>query len=137
MSEKTLILTIGLPRSGKSTWAREQGHPIVSPDAIRLGLHGDAWNPLSEGFVWAIAKVMVRALFIAGHDTVILDSTNNTVHRRTEWKSKSWKRGYEIFFTPKDICLERAVATDQEHLVPVIEKMASEHESLDKADIDA
>ncbi len=30
-----LILTVGLPRSGKTTWALEQGWPIVNPDSIR------------------------------------------------------------------------------------------------------
>jgi len=37
---KILILTVGLPRSGKSTWAAKKGFPIVSPDAIRLAMHG-------------------------------------------------------------------------------------------------
>lgn len=40
---KKLILTIGLPRSGKSTWAKQQGCPVVNPDSIRLALHGKAY----------------------------------------------------------------------------------------------
>src|SRR5690554_6874569 len=31
-----LICTVGLPRSGKTTWARKQSYPIVNPDSIRL-----------------------------------------------------------------------------------------------------
>ena len=34
MIKGNLLATVGLPRSGKSTWAKEQGFPIVSPDAI-------------------------------------------------------------------------------------------------------
>ena len=84
---KTLIAMVGLPRSGKSTWAKKAGHPIVSPDAIRLALHGQRFISEAEPFVWAIAKAMVRALFLAGHSAVILDATNNTRKRRDEWKS--------------------------------------------------
>jgi len=124
---KTLILTVGLPRSGKSTWAKRQGVPVVSPDSIRLALHGQAWEPLAEGFVWAIAKVMVRALFISGHDVVILDSTGNTVARRGDFRSKSWSRMYKVIDTDKETCMVRAKDTDQEYLIPVIEKMVEEH----------
>ena len=34
--KKKLIMTIGLPRSGKSTWARTQACPIVNQDSIKL-----------------------------------------------------------------------------------------------------
>ena len=76
MKNKTLILTVGLPRSGKSTWAMQQGYPVVNPDSIRLALHGHRFREESEEHVWAIAKTMVNSLFIAGHDKVIVDATN-------------------------------------------------------------
>src|SRR5688500_7348676 len=49
-----LVVVCGLPRSGKTTYARTRNEPIVSPDAIRLALHGERFNELSEPFVWAI-----------------------------------------------------------------------------------
>ncbi|GAF94425.1 unnamed protein product, partial [marine sediment metagenome] len=67
MTNKKLILTVGLPRSGKTTWARKQGIPMVNPDSIRLALHGKAFIEEAEPMIWTIAKYMVRALFIAGH----------------------------------------------------------------------
>ena len=45
---KEIIVTVGLPRSGKTTWAREQGYPIVNPDSIRLSLHGKRFELLLE-----------------------------------------------------------------------------------------
>ncbi len=118
-----LFLTVGLPRSGKSTWAREQGCPIVNPDSIRLALHGSNYQALAEPFVWAIAKTMVRALFLAGHAKVVLDATNTTQARRHEWRG-DWRVQYQLFDVPADVCIERAKASGREDLIPVIERMA-------------
>ncbi len=123
---KTLILCAGLPRSGKSTWSRQQGHPIVNPDSIRLGLHGKAFEPLAEPMVWAVARLMVRALFLAGHDTVILDATNTTAHRVGEWRSPDWTIRVQFFLTSRRVCIERAAFEGNADLVPVIERMAKQ-----------
>ena len=78
----TLTLTVGLPQSGKSTWAMQQGVPVVNPDSIRLAIHGQPFIGDAEPFVWATARTMVNAMFIAGHQHVILDATNTTRKRR-------------------------------------------------------
>jgi len=131
MNEKTLIATVGLPRSGKSTWAKQQGIPVVNPDSIRLAMHGQRFIADAEPFVWATVKVMVRALFLAGHDKVILDSTNNTRKHRDEWQSPNkWMTLFKYFETPASECIARARMTDDEEIVPVIERMAKVHEPL-------
>lgn len=130
MITKTLICTVGLPRSGKSTWAKAAGHPIVNPDSIRLALHGQRFISEAEPFVWAIAKAMVRSLFLAGHDAVILDATNNTRKRRDEWKSKDWETIFKVIDTPDYQCVDRAIAEGNETILPVIERMSHEHEPL-------
>lgn len=131
----TLILTVGLPQSGKSTWAKAQGHPIVNPDSIRLGLHGKPFIGEAEPFVWAIAKVMVRALFLAGHETVIVDATNTTRKRRDDWKSKDWAREFEIVLESPEVCKQRAglSAVDTTHLeglIGAIDRMAEQYEEI-------
>lgn len=159
MSDNLLILCVGIPQSGKSTWAREQRHPIVSPDAIRLGLHGQPYIQKAESFVWAIAHTMVAALFNAGHKTVIVDATNTTRKRRDEWKSSDWDRcffyfgEYEEIETSHDeetiprtavrgasetfvkLCIDRAAETaiDENHrvaLVSAINRMAEQFEPV-------
>ena len=119
-----LILTVGLPRSGKTTWARLQGHPIVNPDSIRLALHGQRFYGPAEPTVWATAKLMVAALFGAGHKTVILDATNVSAKRRDDWKS--YAPTLQIFEAGPVTCLERALAENDQEIVPVIERMANE-----------
>lgn len=126
---RTLICTVGLPYSGKSTWARQQCYPvfpIVCPDEIRLALHGQRFEPRAEPMVWAIAKIMVRALFGAGHDTVILDATNTTPKRREEWLSDEWRTLWKVIDTPVETCLARAERAGDAEIKPIIEKMATE-----------
>lgn len=137
---KSLILTVGLPRSGKSTWAKSQNVPIVCPDSIRLALHGLPFVSLAEPFVWAIAKVMVRALFISGHHTVILDACNTTQKRRDEWKDGSWVTRYKFVHNlpleeAKELCQLRCrdTVSDEYHregVMLAIDRMAEQFEPL-------
>ena len=85
MSLKTIHIMVGLPRSGKSTYAAklsvEFNAPIVNPDSVRLALHGQAFIPTAEQMVWAIVDYMIKSLLMC-HDHVILDATNTVVERR-------------------------------------------------------
>src|SRR5260370_7295250 len=72
-----LILTVGLPMSGKTTWARSTGHPIVNPDSIRLAIHGQRFYGPCEPFVWAVTYTIVNPSFNPAHHPVTLHSTNN------------------------------------------------------------
>lgn len=130
MGCKTLIMTVGLPRSGKSTWANSEIYPIVNPDAIRLALHGQRFVKESEPMVWALARYMVEALFIAGHNIVILDATNTTKTRRSEWISRKWKRVFEIIPTTAETCIERANNAEDFYIIPIIEKMRDQYEEV-------
>lgn len=109
-----MILMIGLPLSGKSNYAKrlqkEDGYTIVCPDTIRLALHGQQFEPLSEPFVWAIAQTMVRTLLKDGH-RVVIDATNTTKERRKMWVNIAKELdvticGYWIA-TSKEECIRR------------------------------
>jgi len=125
---KTLILTIGLPQSGKSTWAQKQGHPIVNRDSIRLAFHGHAYIQESEPVISVFEEYMVKSLFIAGHDTVIVDATHLRPEYIERWqKSKLWEVQFEYFTgVPVEECIRRARENGREELIPVIKRM-SEH----------
>ncbi len=141
----TLIVTVGLPRSGKSTWAKEvtkQIHsPIVNPDAVRLAITGQRFVKSAEPIVWTTVQYMVRALFEAGHNTVILDATNTTKVRRKFWLDEcrngfygdDTKVSFVVFETPVDVCKQRAIHGGQEDLVPIIDSMNENFEPLDPA----
>lgn len=125
-----LVCTVGLPRSGKSTWSKKTAWPIVCPDAIRLALHGKLFDLEREPEVWAAAKLMVKALFLAGNRFVVVDATHVKADWRDQWKSDDWRTYFKVFDTAKDVCLERAKAEGCTDLIEPIERLAGQREDL-------
>jgi len=102
--------------------------PIVCPDAVRYAVHGQRFAAVGERFVWATVHAMIRALFLAGHDQVILDATNVSRKRRDDLRSDDWLVGFHHIDTPAELCKLRA-ANDGDILC-VIDRMAAEFEPL-------
>lgn len=126
MSEyNKLILVSGLPRSGKTTWALKQGHPVVSRDGIRKALHGEPYIQAAEDMVTAIEVYMVNSLFAAGHTTVIVDATHLKKKYIDRWSYGNWVLQVHSIDTPADICIERAIKDEKPELVPIIQRMAT------------
>lgn len=103
----TLILTVGLPRSGKTTWAKEYARSlgfediscaIVNPDSIRRAFYNwtSQYIPTYEDEVWRNAIVQVRSHFFYGTPVVILDATSLTQSARARWDfSSEWNTFYK------------------------------------------
>lgn len=134
-SGKIVLLLKGLPRSGKSTMAQKlakyNGWPIINPDSFRLALHGQVYYGPAEPMVWANVKVAVRALLLAGHTHVVVDATNMKKHRRDDWRRENWRVVVYELKTDMETCLKRAEEAGRDDLIPVIERMESEHEPLE------
>ena len=136
--KQTLIGLCGLPRSGKSTLAKwlskKLSCPIVNPDSVRLAMHGKAFIPEAEPFVWATVGVMTRSLFLAGHQNVIVDATNTTRKRRDVWnayRDMGFAVGWVDVSTPQHACRERAESGGRHDLVKIIDDMAAKFEPLE------
>lgn len=126
-----LLVTVGLPRSGKTTICNEKykpmGFAIVNPDSFRLAIHGQRFIASCEPFVWASVYAAVDALLLAGND-VIVDATCVSEKRRLPWR----ERGAEFVLvdTAKDECIRRAESLGDSYIIPIIERMAEEWENL-------
>ena len=123
MSKPILILTVGLPRSGKSTWAKSIGCPVVNRDAIRLALHGRAYIQDAENMISTLETYMVKALFIAGHQTVIVDACHLKSKYVERWESDYWDIKLHHLGAHPDLCIKRAIADGREDLIPIIIRM--------------
>jgi len=135
MSRPLLLCTMGLPRSGKSTWARafcgRHGVPLVSADAVRLAIHGQRYIDVAEPLVHATVGAMVRALFHGGHRTVLLDECLISLRRREAWGSRAnplWQPAWVVFETSRVECIRRAGPDSV--IIPVIERMAAAREPI-------
>jgi hypothetical protein len=114
---------MGLPRSGKSTWAKKTGFPIVNRDAIRLAVHGQPYIQVAESAVTMIEDYMVRALFNAGHDVVIVDATHLRKKYRDRWADGPWKLEIQLCGANKEQCMGRAIRDGRDDLLPIIKSM--------------
>ncbi len=134
MISRILICTIGLPRSGKTTWCRAMaaayGWPIVNPDSVRLAMHGQRYAAEAEGLVWATVHIMIKALFLAGHETVLLDATNTSRKRRDVMQSADWQTAFHHIATDEQECMIRAAAAGDDLIQPVIMRMSKSFEPL-------
>jgi len=130
---KILVVMVGLPRSGKTTWIKTNmgGCPIVSPDAVRLAIHGHRFIPLAEPFVWTVAHTMVRALFLADHDMIVVDGCHVKREYRDEWLSENWRTVFHHINTPAHVCKNRASSMNDHEIIPIIDKMKDEFEPLE------
>jgi predicted kinase len=109
-----LLITRGLPASGKTTFARElQPYVVrVNRDDLRIMLHGRRlFTQWAEGQVTAVQKHMVEALLRARAD-VIVDDTNLRAATVRDWATLAARFGasFEVHdFTdvPLEECLRR------------------------------
>jgi len=121
--ENILILMVGLPKSGKSTWAQQTGYPIVNRNAIRLALHGKPYLQEAEPMITVIEEYMVNALFLAGHGTIIVDATHTTEKHRDRWAKLGYTVQLKHIRTSSKECISRAIADNKLDLIPIIRTM--------------
>lgn len=123
-----LYILIGLPASGKSTWAENHKHLVhISSDKIREELWGDAEDQQHPEKVFEkMFKDTVSALR-AGFD-VCYDATNLVAKRRINLIKEiekivdAWIMGV-VFATPFEVCIERDKARPRHVGYGVLKRM--------------
>lgn len=137
-----LILTRGLPGSGKTTWAKQHGGRRVNRDELRLMLHGGFKKTRAilggEDEISHAQFGMARSLLEYGAP-VIIDDTNLNRSAVIRWwtLARTMNVGMEIYdFTgvSKDTCIVRDSLRPVEVAVgvDVIHRMHDRYFPLDK-----
>lgn len=93
---------------------------VVTPDAWRLAL-GHRYNWYVEPVVFAHVQVAIRAL-LQDYD-VLVDDTNTSEESIKRLFEIDPEATYALVDTPINTCIDRAYATGQQDLVPVMERM--------------
>ena len=132
----TLYILIGVPGSGKSTYAEElyqkseRGIALVSSDCIRKSLYGNESCQDNPKKVFTLAHKIIVDQLEHGFD-VIFDATNIYANNRKDlilkvcFEIRKPVRFVAIYFdTPIDECIKRQDYRNRKVPQKVIEKMA-------------
>jgi len=110
-SKGTVVLAIGLPGSGKSSWFKRHNIHPLSSDLLRELLFDDAQEQRFQDLVFSNLRSMLKARLIARRPMNYVDATNLTPHDRHSWIKLAKDYGYDVqgvfFDVPLEICLER------------------------------
>ena len=123
-----VVLAIGLPGSGKTTWFKRRGVTPLSSDLLRNILFDDVEEQRYQGLVFSTLRSLLRARLIAHMPLNYVDATNLSTHERRQWIKMATSFGYEaqaVFFdVPLEVCLERNSKRERTVSEEVMRKMA-------------
>jgi predicted kinase len=110
-SKGTVVLAIGLPGSGKSSWFKRHNITPLSSDMLRSLLFDDPTEQRFQDLIFSNLRSMLKARLIARRPLNYVDATNLTPHERQSWIKLGHDYGYEVqavfFDVPLKVCLER------------------------------
>ncbi|MCI0354532.1 MAG: ATP-binding protein [Acidobacteria bacterium] len=106
-----VVLAIGMPGSGKTTWFKRRGVTPLSSDLLRSILFDDITEQRYQSLVFSTLRSLLRARLIAKMPWNYVDATNLSPGERRQWIKMAKNLGYEVqavyFDVPIEICLER------------------------------
>ena len=109
--KQRIVILVGLPGSGKSTWLQGLGVNPISSDAIRLLLADDATVQTIHPQVFATMRYLLRRRIAIGRPVTYMDATHLTVAEREPYVKIARAFGCAIeavfFDVPVEVCQAR------------------------------
>ena len=124
----TVVLTIGLPGSGKTSWFRRRAITPLSSDLLRMMLFDDIAEQRYQDLVFSTLRYLLRARMIARMPWNYVDATNLSPRERRGWIKMALEFGYEVhavfFDVPIEVCMERNAKRGRMVPEDVMQRMA-------------
>ena len=124
-----VVLAIGLPGSGKSTWFKRHNLIPLSSDLMRTLLFDDVTEQRYQDLVFSTLRSLLRARMIAKRPWNHVDATNLSPKERRSWIKLAHDFGYDahaVFFdVPTEVCIERNQKRGRNVPDDVIHRMAA------------
>jgi predicted kinase len=124
-----VVLAIGLPGSGKSSWFKRHNVVALSSDMVRSLLFDDVREQRFQDLVFSNLRSMLKARLIAKRPMNYVDATNLTPQERQHWIKLAKDYNYEVhavfFDVPLEVCLERHQRRDLVVPEDVMRRMAA------------
>jgi len=112
-----VVLAIGLPGSGKSSWFKRHNVTPLSSDMVRSLLFDDVREQRFQDLVFSNLRSMLKARLIAKRPMNYVDATNLTPQERQHWVKLAKDYNYEVhavfFDVPLEVCIERHQRRDR------------------------
>ncbi len=106
-----IVVLVGLPGSGKSTYLTGIGAPALSSDAIRRLLADDETDQSLHDRVFQTLRYLLRHRISIGRPVTYVDATNLTPQERAPYIGIGKSYGCEVdaifLDVPLAVCLER------------------------------
>ena len=124
-----VVLAIGLPGSGKSSWFKRHNVTPLSSDMVRSLLFDDVREQRFQDLVFSNLRSMLKARLIAKRPMNYVDATNLTPQERQHWVKLAKDYNYEVhavfFDVPLEVCNERHQRRDRVVPEDVMRRMAA------------
>jgi len=124
-----VVLAIGLPGSGKSSWFKRHNVIPLSSDMVRSLLFDDVREQRFQDLVFSNLRSMLKARLIAKRPMNYVDATNLTPQERQHWIKLAKEYNYEVhavfFDVPLEVCIERHQRRDRVVPEDVMRRMAA------------
>ena len=124
-----VVLAIGLPGSGKSSWFKRHNVVQLSSDMVRSLLFDDVREQRFQDLVFSNLRSLLKARLIAKRPMNYVDATNLTPQERQHWIKLAKDYQYEVhavlFDVPLEVCIERHQRRDRVVPEDVMRRMAA------------
>jgi predicted kinase len=124
-----IVVLVGLPGSGKSTYLERIGAAGLSSDAVRKLLADDEGDQTIHAYVFQTIRYLLEQRLAIGRPVTYIDATSLTREERAPYLAIGRAHGCQVeavfFDVPLEVCLDRNARRHRVVPSDVLAKMAA------------